>query len=101
MTFQNSKILNAKNFEIIIEGDKVYFSKYPDFPLFEKAIFPDEMWNKMDINFSILIDSIISAKAFHQKLFDLLDDEFRSLYTPKERRDFLNHRSEESEKIMD
>lgn len=55
----------------------------------------------MDINFSNLIDSIISAKAFHQKLFDLLDDEFRSLYTPKERRDFLNHRSEESEKIMD
>lgn len=41
MTFQNSKILNATNFEIIIEGDKVYFSKYPDFPLFEKAIFPD------------------------------------------------------------
>ncbi|KGK79653.1 hypothetical protein PM03_09215 [Thalassobacter stenotrophicus] len=100
MTFQNSKNPNAKNFEIVIEDLKLYFSKYPDFPIFEKSIFPTEMWQKMDINFSELIEDISRQTEFHQKLFDLLDDEFRSFYTPTDRRAFLDSRSENAEKII-
>ena len=35
MTFQNTEITKSTNFEIIVEDQKVYFSDYPDFPIFE------------------------------------------------------------------
>ena len=61
MTIQNSKISSTPNFEIIIEDQTVYFSDYPDFPIFEKPIFPQEAWEQMDVDFATLCQTISEA----------------------------------------
>ena len=68
MTFQNTKITKSTNFEIIVEDQKVYFSDYPDFPLFEKAIFPDAAWEQMEVDFYNLCATITQGTK-HLALF--------------------------------
>ena len=101
MTFQNSKISSAPNFEIVIEDQKVYFSDFPDFPIFEKTIFPQEAWEQMDIDFKKLIDDILYERTHIQVLHDLLKEEFKSLGTPEERKTFLDDRRVENNRILD
>tara|TARA_B110000503_G_C6987882_1_gene346045 strand:+ start:293 stop:820 length:528 start_codon:yes stop_codon:yes gene_type:complete len=84
MTFQNSEITKSSNFEIIIEDQKVYFSDYPDFPLFEKTIFPDEAWEQMEIDFKKLFDDLLCEPQLIEKLYGLLQEEDKATYTPKE-----------------
>ena len=101
MTFQNSKISSAPNFEIVIEDQKAYFSDYPDFPIFEKTIFPEEAWDQMDIDFEKLIDDILYERKYLEVLHNLLKEEFKSLQTPEERKTFLDERRVENNRILD
>lgn len=92
MTFQNSKISSAPNFEIVIEDQKVYFSDYPDFPIFEKTIFPDEVWEQMDIDFDQLCIYLTRQESFLKSQYSILNKEFNTLATPKERAAFLEEK---------
>ena len=75
MTFQNSKITKSANFEIIIEDQKVYFSDYPDHPIFERAIFPEEAWELIKINFPRLFDDLLGDSHVISKLYGFLTEE--------------------------
>ena len=101
MTFQNSKKSSAPNFEIIIEDQTVYFTDYPDFPIFEKTIFPEEAWEQMNIDFKKLIDDILYERKNLEVLHDLLKEEFKSLQTPEDRKTFLDERRVENNRILD
>ena len=82
MIFQNSKISNAPNFEIIIEDQKVYFSDYPDHPIFEKNIFPDDAWKLMKLNFQKLFCDLLNDPGLISKLHDFLIEEEKTEYSP-------------------
>ena len=99
MTFQNSKISTAPNFEIIIEDQKVYFSDYPDFPLFEKTIFPNEYWELMDINYQTLSKSISQQARQLMQQYKYLKQEFENYSTQLERYTKLKDRKEHDEKL--
>lgn len=99
MTFQNSKISSAPNFEIVIEDQKVYFSDYPDFPLFEKTIFPNECWELMDINYQTLSKSISQQGSQLMQQYKYLKQEFENYSTPLERHTKLKDRKENDEKL--
>ena len=99
MTFQNSKMASAPNFEIIIEDQKVYFSDYPDFPLFEKTIFPKECWELMDINYQTLSKSISQQARQLTQQYKYLKQEFENYSTPLERHTMLKDRKENDEKL--
>lgn len=75
MTFQNSKISSAPNFEIVIEDQKMYFADYPDFPIFEKPIFPDEVWENLEIDFDKLFESIKNSSDDIERLYAYITDE--------------------------
>lgn len=95
MTFQNFKISSTTNFEIVIEDQTLYFSDYPDFPIFEKTIFPDEVWEQMDIDFERLIESIKIPNNDTESLYSFLADEgLQSLGLEIEK--FINHLEEGS-----
>lgn len=95
MTFKNFKMSKAQNFEVAIKDHKVYFLDYPDFPIFEKTIFPDEVWEQMDIDFESLIESIKIPNNDTEELYSFLADEgLQALGLEKEK--FINHLEEGS-----
>ena len=100
MTFQNSKISSAPNFEIIFENQTVYFSDYPDFPIFEKTIFPNEVWNLMEIDFDQLCIHLIRQESFLKSQYSILHKEFNTLDTPKERAAFLEEKRKSIQNAM-
>jgi hypothetical protein len=99
MTFQNSEISNTPNFEIIIEDQKVYFSDYPDFPIFEKTMFPDEAWALMEINFDqiCMFVSQMTQQLIWQ--YERLNQEFENCDTHLERSKLLKDRRENDAKL--
>ena len=99
MTFQNTKITKSTNFEIIVEDQKVYFSDYPDFPLFEKAIFPDAAWEQMDFDYPSLCRTISEANNELTQQYELLNQEFKDCNTRLERSTLLRDRKENDDKL--
>jgi hypothetical protein len=101
MTFQNSKISSAPNFEIVIEDQKVYFWDYPDFPIFDAALIPSEITSKYKIDISQIRSHFITDKMFLQNQYQLLNTEFSNTNTPEERHQLLNDRSKSDREIFD
>lgn len=99
MTFQNTKITKSTNFEIIVEDQKVYFSDYPDFPLFEKAIFPDAAWEQMEVDFYNLCATITQGTKHLAQQYDYLQREFKDLNTSISRSTLLRDRKENDDKL--
>lgn len=99
MTFQNFHISSAPKFEIVIEDQKVYFRDYPDFPIFEKTIFPDEAWEQMDIDFPTLCRTISAANNELMQQYRLLNQEFKDCNTSHERSTLLRDRKENDDKL--
>ena len=101
MTFQNSKISTAPNFKIVIEDQKVYFLEYPDFPIFDSALIPNEITSKYNIDISQIRTYFIIDKMFLQNQYRLLHKEFSNTNTPEERQQLLDDRSESDCEILD
>ena len=99
MTFQNTEITKSTNFEIIVEDQKVYFSDYPDFPIFETTIFPDEAWEQMDFDYPSLCRTISEANNELMQQYELLNQEFKDCNTPLERSTLLRDRKENDDKL--
>ena len=99
MTFPNSKISSASNFKIVIEDQKVYFLDYPDFPIFEKPILPQEAWEQMDVDFATLCQTISEANNELMQHYILLNQEFKDCNTPHERSTLLRERKENDDKL--
>ena len=99
MTFQNTEITKSTNFEIIVEDQKVYFSDYPDFPIFEMTIFPDEAWRQMDFDYPSLCRTISEANNELMQQYALLNQEFKDCNTPLERSTLLRDRKENDDKL--
>jgi len=99
MTFQNTEITKSTNFEIIVEDQKVYFSDYPDFPIFEMTIFPDEAWRQMDFDYPSLCRTISEANNELMQQYALLNQEFKDCNTPLERSTLLRDRKENYDKL--
>lgn len=98
MTFQSSI---AQKFGILIEEKKVYFSEYPDFPIYKKENFPDDAWEEMDIDFRKLIDDILCDSERLNKLRQLLREEFNLLDTPEKREKYMHDCGVEYSRIFD
>ena len=101
MTFQNSKISNASNFEIVIEDQKVYFLDYPDFPIFDSTLIPNEITSKYNIDISQIRSYFITDKKFLQNQYQILHKDFSNTNTPEERLQLLNYRSKSDCEIFD
>ena len=99
MTFQNSEIVSDATFEIIIEDQRVYFSDYPDFPLFEKTIFSDEVWELIELNFDQICISISQMTQQLVWQYERLNEEFKNYNTQLERSKLLKDRSENDAKL--
>lgn len=99
MTLQNYKVSSTSNFKIVIKDQKVYFSDYPDFPIFEKPVFPQEAWEQMDIDFPMLCEAISKANNELMEQYKLLNQEFKDCKTPLERSALLRDRKENDEKL--
>lgn len=90
MTFQNSKTSSAPKFKIIIEEQKVYFSDYPDFPIFNKAIFPEQLWIQTELQFDELVTYCLNYKDSIEALHFMLQVQFLKLHSTNEREDFID-----------
>ena len=93
MTFQNSKITKSTNFEIIVEDQKMYFSDYPDFPLFEETLIPVEITSKFKLKTDQIQTYLVADKSFLQSQYQLLLTEFSDINTPEGRKHFLEDRT--------
>lgn len=91
MAFQNSKISSAPNFEIIIEDQKVYFSDYPDFPIFEKTILPEQIWCQTGVQFNDLVKNCLDYKDSIEALHFMLQVQFFKLHSNDERKIFIDY----------
>ena len=100
MTAQKTSIASS-NLDIIYDNEKLYFSDYQDFPIFEKTIFPPEAWDQMDINIDILCENILAQQVRLKNMHDLLKDEFQDVNTPDDRAEFLRLRKSEDYRIVE
>ncbi len=80
MTFQYSEVTQKLDFDIITEDQKIYFSDYPDQPIFEKGIVPDDLWDLIEINFEKLFDDLLSDSKVISILYGLLKEENETEY---------------------
>ena len=84
MTFQYSEVTQKLDFDIITEDQKIYFSDYPDQPIFEKGIVPDDLWDLIEINFEKLFDDLLSDSKVISILYGLLKEENETEYCSDE-----------------
>lgn len=92
--------LNQNRANVFCDNHVVLFKDFPDFPIFEKSIFPDDDWAQMEINFEILIAHIMSSNEIIEKLHSLLKEEFQSMDLPEVRSEYLCNRKEQTQNIL-
>lgn len=100
MTFQDTKTIKFLQCEILHRNQTVYFSDFPDFPIFEKNIFPNELWEKINVDFDQICDSFIQDKPFLSSQYQLLKEEFEGLRSSDERAKFLKERKESNLSVI-
>lgn len=54
--------LNQNRANVFCDNHVVCFKDFPDFPIFDKSILPDEDWEKMEINFDRLIFDMMNSR---------------------------------------
>lgn len=101
MTLKKSKKVTDVQSDIIVENQKVYLKKYPDFPLFEKEMYPQKLWRILQINLDSVCDKISEDIDQITVQLSLLDSEFAKLNTPLERSNLLKMRAEDDRYVIE